>query len=52
MLYLDLMSVWIANAFQHFMFCIFFFLDQHLLHCSWDMSSANRQMNSIFIYEQ
>ena len=34
-------------------FCLFFFLDQCLLHCSWDMNSANRQMNSnqkLFFY--
>ena len=28
-------------------FCLFFFFfDQRLLHCSWDMNSALRQMNS------
>ena len=33
----------------HFAFSIFFFLkNQHLLRCSWDMNSANRQMNNVF----
>ena len=26
----------------------FFFFNQRLLHCSWDMNSANKQMNSVF----
>ena len=32
---------------QHLRFLfLFFFLDQRLLHCSWDMNGALRQMNS------
>ena len=33
-------------------FCVstlfFFFLDQCLVHCSWDMNSTSRHMNSVF----
>ena len=36
-------------AFHAFAFLAsFFFFYQRLLHCSWDMNSALRQMNSIF----
>ena len=26
----------------------FFFSNQRLLHCSWDMNSANKQINGVF----
>ena len=29
-------------------FCLFFFLNQCLLHCSWDTNRANRQIISVF----
>ena len=31
-----------------FVFAFFFLIDQRLLHYSWDMNSANRQINSTF----
>ena len=38
-----LVSVWIAYAFYVLRFVFFFFFrDQRLLHCSWDMNNANR----------
>ena len=44
-------GVWIEIIIPMFAF-FYFFLIQHLLHCSWDMNSAIRQMHCEFINEQ
>ena len=46
--YLLLVSVWIMSMFERFAFQPLFFLDQCLVHCSWDINGTSRHMNSVF----
>ena len=43
----QLASIWIPRRCPRFAVYTFFFFNQCLLHCTWDMNSALRQMNSI-----
>ena len=52
----DLEGVWIASMFSrrrvsalYLYIYIYIYFNQRLLYCSWDMNSANRQMNSILV---
>ena len=55
---MDLEGIWIASMFSrrrisalyiYIYIYIYIFFNQRLLYCSWDMNSANRQMNSILV---
>ena len=43
---IDREGIWILMKSPAFAF--FYFIDQRLLYCSWDMNGVNRQINSIF----